>query len=338
MTYANKSRDIRGVICTATDCPDTQAAVAERLNLPTIVSEAAKAGRDKWVQIEKLASAGLPVPESKHLDVRATWADLEGFDIIKPVASRGARGVQRLSKDNFNRQIFIALSESMPNYKRLVAQKFVEGVQLSTESIVYDGKVVFSCFALRNYEYLSRFSPFIIENGCDTPYFISADQLSAYNDLILKSADALHWNNWTIKGDLVLQPNGQWTIIELAPRLSGGLLSSNIIPEVYGYDYVSSYARMATGNTPLEYEYANPRYACQRYLFPEEDWAGKTLSALPPASNGVRYYKELGNRIDKVTSHANRLGQVITVANSATSARERAEKIINDTLSQIRVG
>jgi len=201
LTYRNRSLDIQGVICTATDCPDTQAAVAERLNLPTIGKESAKAGRDKWVQIERLANAGLPIPVSKQIGINATWEELEGFDIIKPVASRGARGVQRLDKDNFRHQVYIAHLESLPNYKRVVAQKFVEGVQLSTESIVYDGEVIFTCFALRNYEYLSRFSPFIIENGCDTPYFISSDQLNAYNDLILKSADALGWNNWTIKGD-----------------------------------------------------------------------------------------------------------------------------------------
>lgn len=337
LSSKNKGVSIDGVLCVATDCPDTQAVIADRLGVPSIGGEAAKAGRDKWVQVQALASAGLPVPETKHLDVKATWEDLEGFDIIKPVASRGARGVQRLIKDDYKKQIFIALNEGMAGYKRFVVQKYIEGLQFSTESIVYNEQIVFTCFALRNYEYLDRFHPNIIENGCDAPFHVSADQLRNYNDLILKSADALNWGNWTIKGDLVLRPDGQWVIIELAPRLSGGLLSSNIIPESYGYEYVSAFAEICKGNAPYEYTPPNNfRYCSQRYLFPEKDWTGKVITSLPDNSNnGVRYYKSVGDKIEPVTSHANRLGQVIVTANSSLRARERAESVARETENQI---
>lgn len=334
---------VAGVMCTGTDAPDVQATIARRLNppldIPTIGTEAAGAGRNKWTQLQLLALANLPIPVSKLVQsnpYNVEWEDLEDFDIIKPVAGRGARGVQRLDKENYKSQYATAYSECMGTRKAVVAQKYVEGIQVSTESIVYDGKIVFTCFALRNYEYPQRYSPYIIENGCDTPFHVSAEAHKNYNDLILRSATALGWNDWTIKGDLVLRPNGEWTIIELAPRLSGGLLSSNITPLAYNYNYVESFMNISTGRPPLYYNNDRPRYVSQRYLFPRKEWIGKRITYLPD-NNEMRYYRGVGDMITPVTSHANRLGQVIAVANNGTQARERSESVIREVESQIRV-
>ena len=48
-------------------------------------------------------------------------------------------------------------------------EKYIEGPQLSTESIIINGKCYTIGFSDRNYEYLNKFSPYIIENGGDLP-------------------------------------------------------------------------------------------------------------------------------------------------------------------------
>ncbi|MEJ0043063.1 MAG: hypothetical protein WDM81_13025 [Rhizomicrobium sp.] len=100
--FSRKIRKIDGVICVAADAPVTAATVAQRLGLPGISLAAAELACDKLAMKRRFAERGVPVP---WFDEIATPQALQrvaierGNDlVIKPVDSRGSRGVQRVAQ------------------------------------------------------------------------------------------------------------------------------------------------------------------------------------------------------------------------------------------------
>ena len=126
-------------------------------------------------------------------------------------------------------------------------EEYIEGDQISTESILWEGKAYTPGFVDRNYEMLSRFYPHFIENGGVHPSTIKGKTNDIY-DLVEKAALSLGIVNGVAKGDVVISRDGKPMIIEMAARLSGDF-SESLIPLGCGVNIVRSAIRMV-GRVP----------------------------------------------------------------------------------------
>ena len=100
--YSRKIRKIDGVLCVAADAPVTAAKVAERLGLPGLPVRVAELACDKLAMKTCFRDAGVGVPWFHEV---TTPQELQRIAIergrnlvIKPVDSRGSRGVQRVAE------------------------------------------------------------------------------------------------------------------------------------------------------------------------------------------------------------------------------------------------
>ncbi len=172
MKYHRKVRAVDGVICIASDVPFTVASVANALGLPSIPIEVARLSMDKLKMKEHFAGSGVPVPWFSPVESLAHLRDLAGEAdyplVLKPVDSRGARGVLRLAPGIDLDWAYQHSLKHSPT-QRLMVEQYLEGPQISTESVLVEGRAYTPGFSDRNYEYLDRFSPFIIENGGEMP-------------------------------------------------------------------------------------------------------------------------------------------------------------------------
>ncbi len=329
-------RPIDGVLCLAVDVPHTVAAVAEALGLPGIGAQAAHLAMDKLAMKERLAAYGLPVPFFAPVpDVPALLAIVarRGRDlVIKPVDSRGARGVQRLARVDDLGAAFAEARRHSPT-GRVMVERFLAGPQLSTESLIVDGVAVTPGFSDRNYEYLDRFAPFIIENGGELPTCLPPDTVAAVADLVDRAARALGIGRGVVKGDIVVH-QGEPFVIELAARLSGGYFCSHEIPRSTGVDLVGAAIRQCLGEAVPAAELA-PRLArgvAQRWLFadPGVVTAVEGLAAAR-AVPGV-FHLELragpGDVVAPVNCHPARLGVVMAEADTREAAVAAAEAAV----------
>ena len=332
---------IKGIMCCAVDAPDVQAGIAEMLGLPTIGRTKADLASNKHLQYVWLRDHSLPVPPSKLVNINSTYDDAQEFGVIKPIASRGARGVGRYNKENFRERLIEAIGESAPGQKSAIVQKWIDGVQLSTESIIRNGNIVFTAVALRNYDRLGEYAPYVIEDGCEAPYHLAPELFRNLNSLLLRACASMGWDNLTVKGDIILDKD-TFYIIELAPRLSGGYLCSHIIPLAYDYDFVKEAVYLAVGRKSRGEEATHRHYVCQRYIFPNPDWYGKFIDYLPPVPESpfighFTLHRKIGDRVDRVKSHAGRLGQCITFGNTAQAARKLCESVIESVTKEIKI-
>ena len=96
-------RPIDGVLSVAADVPLTVAHMTAEFDLPGISIETARLASDKLAMKEQFERCGIPVPWFSPLesvqDLRAMIAEKAFSLVLKPVDSRGARGVLRLTPE-----------------------------------------------------------------------------------------------------------------------------------------------------------------------------------------------------------------------------------------------
>jgi len=271
--YHRTQRQIDGVLCVAADAPVTAALVAQRLGLPGISLETAKLACDKLAMKRRFAESGIPVPwfapVTSATSLAAIVTERGSNLVIKPVDSRGSRGVQRLARATDFAEAF-ALAQRHSPTRRVMVEAYLDGPQVSTESIVIGGHCHTPGFADRNYEFLEKHAPFFIENGGDLPSHLPAETQRKVKNVVARAAAALGVTDGTVKGDIVVHRNEPY-VIELAARLSGGFFCTREIPLNTGIDFIGCAIRIALGESIPAAELTPRRQqtVIQRYAFPK---------------------------------------------------------------------
>lgn len=254
--------------------------------------------------------------------------------VLKPVDSRGARGVLKIDSDKNLNSLYL-ISKSYSPKGIVIVEEYLSGPQLSTESLIVDERVFTVGFSDRNYEFLEKFSPYIIENGGDLPSLLPKFDQDQIKETVEKTANALGIKNGVIKGDMVLS-NGKPYIIEVAARLSGGYFCSHEIPLNTGVDFVGNAIKLALGIT-IDINELTPKTnnaVSQRYIFPIP---GKVIKIKIP--DWVKEDKrvsmceirvKVGDIIPKAIHHPARAGVVICCETSNDKAKFLAERVVNE--------
>jgi len=339
--YARKLRPIDGVICVAADAPLTVATVNKRLGLAGISIESAKLACDKLAMKERFLACGVPIPWFSPVATPQALARVaieRGRNlVIKPVDSRGSRGVQRVEQVADLDKAFYFAQEHSPT-DRVMVEQYLSGPQVSTESIVVNGTCYTPGFSDRNYEYLERYAPYFIENGGDLPSHLSPEIQAKVRDVVGRAAAALGIVNGTVKGDIVVH-KGEPHVIELAARLSGGFFCTREIPLNTGVDFIGAAIKVALGE-PIAPEDLEPKYftpVVQRYAFPK---AGKVVSVAGEIEarriEGIAEVVITAKPGDIIPEAGDKRPSAAMVLATGAS-RDEALKAANDALAQIRI-
>ena len=249
---------IDGVIAVACDVGPIVSDVANALGLPHIpraISDYGWYKDDLKLRLTKKDKINIPVASPATRD--------DKYTIIKPIGGRGARGVYRIpypeDKETFDRYCTKALiaaghQTGTPPLGKILFEQWVEGPQISTETLISNYLCVFTGMIDRTYALLTTLSPYVIETGGQGPSVYEETELGdRIKDLVQKVVDNLGIQSGTIKCDVVLneEKNYEPTLIECAiGRMSGGLMCSHIIPLIYGMDFLAGAFSIACGEAP----------------------------------------------------------------------------------------
>jgi biotin carboxylase len=337
--HYNRSRPIDGVICIASDVPLTVATVAAELGLPSVSVDAARLSGDKLAMKRRLAAHGVAIPDFACVptaaDLRA-YVSLRGYPVVvKPVDSRGARGVLLLRDASVDLAWAHTTARRESPTGRVMVERFLAGPQLSTESLVVDGVAHTPGVADRNYEFLKRFAPYVIENGGALPSGIDRAARVAVCDVVQRAARALGVRHGVLKGDVVIH-DGLPHVIEVAVRLSGGYLCTHEIPLSTGVDFVGQAIRIALGETPRAEDLRPTRNVgvAQRWLFPTPGRvtrvSGVEAVAARPEVALCEVRAHPGDLLPAVSSHRSRAGVVIATGATREQALVHARAGVAD--------
>jgi biotin carboxylase len=334
----HERRPIAGVLCIGVDATCTVAAVAEALALESVSMDVARRTTDKLAMKERFRADGVTIPwfapvqsvSELRLHVRSRGLPL----VLKPIDSRGSRGVLRLTPDV---DLDWAMEHAMSFSERSmgIVEEFIPGRQISSETVLFDERAFTVGLADRNYEKLEAFAPYILEDGGVLPADLSPGEREECCRVVEQAARSLGVTRGVVKGDLVLGPGGV-VVIELAARLSGGGFSTVEIPLSTGVDLVGAAIRLALGEQPDPEALAPTRsvHVAQRYLFPKPGRIvaihGADDVAAREGIEHVQLNAAPGDRVRPITDHSERPGLVIASGSSRDEATRRAKRAVSD--------
>ncbi len=335
--YRTNKGPIHGVLVQGSDIPQIVCILAEYLNTPHIPLDAALVSIHKYQMKRRFRNHGLPIPwfsMVESADHLRSIVKERGYPlVIKPVDRSGARGVFYLNHGCDLEQLFTE-SKSLSYAGEVMAEEYLPGLQISTETIMYSGQAYTPGFADRNYEMLKVFAPNIIENGGWVPSRVTPPQRNAVEYLVEQAALSLGVHDGVVKGDIVLTPDGP-KIIEMATRLSGGDFSESLIPLGCGVNIVEAAINIAIGQKP-DLEKLRPQWTkgvVNRYFFAEPGRLVRIEGADIVRSydwiKNLELWYSPGDIVPPVKSHADRLGVFIAVGETREQADERAKIVYN---------
>lgn len=332
---------VDGVIAFGVDIPYILAKTADMLNVNyTISSQNAKLSEDKFQSKEFMNKHNIPIPQYKlihSLDDLQPFIQKYNFPIIlKPVDNSAARGISYI--ENFNNlENYFNYALRYSNQKKIIAENFLTGPQITTEAIVVNSKVYNICCSDRNYSDMHRFLPNIIENGGDLPSINMKkhhhEQLLKYLNIITQE---LSIQNGIIKGDIVIN-HDRLIIIEFALRLSGGNFSGFQIQENTGVDFLKLAIKIHL-NIPIhqnELIITKNRNLSVRFKFSEDERVGIIKRIIPPIKNDnillSNFHIKKGDKItNKTSNHAERLGFAIATGIDRNEAIQNAQSFLDN--------
>lgn len=320
-----------GVFVMGSDIPFVVAEMSRHLNSPGVSPETAAVATDKHLMKLRFRECGIPIP---WFDLVESAAALEqplrehGSLVIKPVDRSGARGVFRIRQGDDLHALF-AQSHALSFCGRVLAEAYIPGLQISTETVMSRGRATTPGFADRNYEMIDAFAPNIIENGGWVPSAADVKLRQQVEQLVEKAALALGVTDGIAKGDVVVGPQGPM-MIEMAARPSGGDFSESLIPIGSGVNLIEAGIRIAMGEPP-DLQKLRPQWTrgvVNRYFFPKP---GKLLEVRgvdqvrqQPWLRKLEFWYQPGDQVPEVKSHADRFGVFIAEGANRAEAEQRA--------------
>ena len=334
----HRKRAIHAVVTMGSEIPMTIATLSEALDLQGISRDTARLASDKLAMKRCWAEKGIPIPWFDELRSGSHLRQLvkeRGWNlIVKPTDRSGARGITRLAQGMDCDAIFNKAKEA--SYEgHVIVEEFLPGAQESTESIVYDSFFITAGVSDRNYDMTDLLMGAPIENGGTMPSDLPTEKLKEVDQLLESAARALGITRGVAKGDVALDADGKPRMIEMAARLSGGWMSSGLIPLTSGVNIVETILEISLGRLP-ELKKLQPqwkKHAALRYFFPREGHLKQIdgfeqVSELPWVRM-VEFYKKIGERIGRPASHADRTGGFLVEGNSRQEVLDRSACVYN---------
>lgn len=282
--------------------------VAAELGLIGNTLDCAERTTHKFLMREGLRECALPCPRYWLLEDANPLPELMERDfplIVKPVDRSGSRGVNLIKeKTDLAPAIQAAREESF--CKQVILEQFVEGRELSVESISWQGKHYILQFTDKE----TTGAPHFIEKAHHQAADLTVDQVVELSKIITESLNCLGIEYGASHSELKITSNGEIYIIEIGARMGGDCIGSHLVELSTGYDYLRGVIEVATGSfsVPLILKSKNSGV---HYVFPP---AG-LLDAI--VFKGDDYVVEhdilagLGDMIPEITNSAQRPGYYI---------------------------
>lgn len=271
---------IDGITTIASDVATlTVCYVAENMGLvgnPDMYSQTAT---NKYLMRQCFMEHGVPSPKFAKTDGEIPLL-INSFRlpvIVKPTDRSGSRGVEKVLKmEDLQQAIDRACNESFQ--QKAVIEEFVEGREISVESISFKGKH----YILQITDKVTTEAPFFVELEHHQPSTLPDDTKQRVKSIVLNALDALHILYGASHAELKITEDGDIRVIEIGARMGGDFIGSDLVKLSTGYDFLKGVIEVALGT--FEEPILNEHNCSGVYFLCKE-----TKSILPIIENAEKY-------------------------------------------------
>lgn len=257
LSITKNGNAIVGVLAAGIDAPETMAALAKKLGLPSVEPSIAYLVHNKHLFRKKLAELGYPVPKfrtitKENLNELTSIVDAIGFPlIVKNSDSSGSRGTKIFYQQDMD-GIRGMINEAIQVSKSAVAliEECWIGPEQTVETIFDIEGNFYPCFITDRI--FDRSSGYAIELGLRNPSTLPDEVQNEMFSIAKNISGDLGIKVGASKFDMILTKNGP-RVIEMTVRLSGGFDCQYLVPAASGKNIMRAAILTALGKKfPIE--------------------------------------------------------------------------------------
>ena len=260
--------NVNGVCSIASDLAmPTVNYIAEKLNLAGNSIESTILTTNKYEMRKKLNEHHLPVPAYQLIkEAKEANNNLSYPLIVKPIDRSGSRGIYKVhNKDELT--VAINKAKKVSFTEEILIEDYIVGEEYSIEAISQNGEH----HILQITEKFTTESPNFIEMGHLSPARIDDELKDRILKVVDQSLTALKVRNGASHSEVKVTESGEIIIIEVAARMGGDFIGSDMVQITTNFDYVKSVLQIAMGEIiDLNYKPSN-KYAFVRFIFNQDD-------------------------------------------------------------------
>ena len=182
--------------------------------------------------------------------------------IVKPTDRSGSRGVEKVERqEELKAAIVRACKESFQ--KKAVIEEFVNGREISVESISYQGKH----YVLQITDKVTTEAPFFVELEHHQPSSLPDDIKNRVKAIVLNALNALHIIYGASHAELKITKEEDIRVIEVGARMGGDFIGSDLVPLSTGYDFLKGTIDVALGKFEypkiIDHKYSGVYFLCK---------------------------------------------------------------------------
>ena len=300
------------------------AQLSEKLNLPCYIDyETAKNVSSK--EYMKRIFVENNIPTAKYIvGSSISLSVIEGLNfplIVKPVDCYSSRGVKKVLN-------YDELLSAFENAKKLsrtgtaIVEEFVEGLELSVDIYVENGKVNILC--IRSLDKIPNSEKFIMCRG-NYPAKISLATKGRVQDVAQKIVEAFGLVDTPMLIQMKINDE-QIHILEFCARTGGGI-KYRLLPKVCGFDVVKAVLDLTLGEKPhVDIKPLNT-FIVDEFLYCNPGILDHTEGFEELLKDGIidhyEVYKSAGYQFDEINSSGDRVAYFSVVADTEAELRRK---------------
>ena len=236
---------IHGIISVCSDLAMPAVnSIADQLGLVGNSQETVALTTNKFQQRKKLKSRGLACPGFMQVTASATHIQpgLSYPLIVKPVDREGSLGIHKADTPaGLDDAIAKALDVSF--VKACIVEEFITGREFSVEMISLNGVHHFITVT----DKITTGPPHFVETDHFQPARISRKTESKIMHEVIRGLNAVGIMNGASHTEIILSHDGTIHIVEIAARMGGDMIGTDLVPLSTGYDYLKGVIEVALG-------------------------------------------------------------------------------------------
>lgn len=292
--------------------------VGEKLGLPSMTQRVAQVCTNKYEQRQLFKESGVNTPFFIQCNLNSDLTGLNAFPyIVKPVDSSASRGVEEVHNvSQLKEAVKFACEQSRTG--NAIVESFIGGKEFSVETLTQGGVT----HIIQITEKLTRGEEqgYFVEDTHIEPARISEEEADAIRSEVMKATKAVGVDNCPTHTEIKFW-DGKPYIIEMACRLGGDYITSDLVPLSTGISMMENLIRLSVGEK-IDTEVKYGKWSCVQFLNEANYYRCKDFIA---SGNSHIRTSEVGDYKDTVIkSSLDRLGYVILQADT----REEIEDIL----------
>lgn len=244
-----------------------------KLGIPCNSLETETVTTHKYLMRKAMKEGGVDSPNfmlvTKDMELSLIKNQLKGFAfplIIKPCDLSSSRGVYKInSEDEIANGVEYAMSWSETG--EAILEEFISGPEYSGESIAYNGE--YKLLAIT--EKSTTGAPHFVETGHRQPANLTDEMVAKVEETLFRAFKALKIEWGAVHPEFRITPDGRILFMEIATRMGGDCIGTDLVPLSSGYDYLGMVIKTACGDLPDFEKIRVPMIAENKYIMTQDD-------------------------------------------------------------------